>query len=150
MDSPTPSIPPSNSSLVEKIVSLVKRVWAIRFARFLFVGGINTLFGYLVYSAFILLNVHYALASFMSTIIGIVFNFFTTGNIVFRNKNPKLIVRFFGVYGITYLINLGFLKIFESIHMNMVLAGAILLLPMAVISYFLNRALVFRSGNPTT
>lgn len=150
MGDQTQASPPSNPSLFERIWALVKRVWSIRFARFLVVGGINTLFGYLVYSAFILLNIHYALASFMSTVIGIVFNFFTTGNIVFRNKNPKLILRFFGVYGITYLINLGFLKIFDSMHMNMVLAGAIVLLPMAVISYFLNRALVFRSGNPTT
>ena len=122
---------------------LVKKFWSVRFFRFLFVGGINTLFGYLVYSAFILLGLHFSIASFLSTVMGIVFNFFTTGNIVFRNKNPKLIIRFFGVYGVTYLINLGLLKIFDLMHMNMVLAGGIILLPMAVVSYFLNRTFVF-------
>jgi len=145
MDGDIKNKPPIKSIFFEKTLGQVKKIWSIRFVRFLVVGGINTLFGYLVYSGFILLNIHYALASLISTIIGIIFNFFTTGTIVFRNKNPKLIIRFFSVYGITYLINLGFLKVFSDLKMNMVLAGGILLLPMAVLSYFLNRVLVFRT-----
>lgn len=135
----------AKSPFITMIIEYVKKIWAIRFFRFLFVGGINTLFGYLVYSILILIGLHFALASFLSTLVGIIFNFFTTGNIVFKNKNPRLIFRFFGVYGITYLINVGCLKVFEILNVNMIVAGAILLLPIAIISYFLNRALVFKS-----
>jgi putative flippase GtrA len=132
-------------NLVKRLINFVKYFWSIRFIRFLFVGGINTLFGYGVYTGLILLHLHYALASLISTIAGIFFNFFTVGNFVFRNKDSKLVFRFFAVYGITYLINLGFLKVFNNMHMNMVLAGAILLLPISLISYTLNRLLVFRN-----
>jgi putative flippase GtrA len=134
----------SAKTLVERIFGLVKRFWSIRFVRFLFVGGINTLFGYLVFSVFILLQIHYAIASLLATIIGVLFNFFTTGKIVFRNNDPKLLIKFFGVYGIIYLINLLFLKIFDTYHVNMLIAGAILVFPVAILSYFLNKALVFR------
>ena len=134
-------------TFVERVLGLVKYLWSVRFIRFLFVGGINTLFGYLVFSAFILLQVHYAIALLLATILGILFNFFTTGRIVFRNNDPKLIIKFFGVYGITYLIGLLFLKIFDSYHVNLLIAGAILLLPNAMLSYLLNKVLVFRVKN---
>jgi putative flippase GtrA len=131
----------------ERVIGLVKKLWSVRFVRFLFVGGINTFFGYAVFSVFILLHIHYAFASLISTIIGVLFNFFTTGRIVFRNNDPKLILKFFGVYGIIYLINLLFLKVFDTYQVNMLIAGAILIFPIAILSYFLNKALVFRVKN---
>lgn len=136
--------PPQKVSFLKKLLGIVQYFWQIRFVRFLFVGGLNTVFGYLIYSALILINFHYSLALLLGTILGVIFNFFTTGNIVFRNKNPKLIFRFVLVYVVTYFINLGFLKIFDGLKMNMVVAGGILLLPMALISFLLNRIFVFR------
>jgi putative flippase GtrA len=134
----------SKTTLISRLKELIKRLWAIRFIRFLVVGGINTLFGYLMYAIFILLHVHYALASLLGTIMGIIFNFFTTGRIVFLNKELKLIFRFFLVYGITYLVKLFFLRIFDSYKIDMLTAGAVLLFPIALLSYSLNKTLVFR------
>ena len=77
-------------------------------------GGVNTAFGYGVFALFILLNRHFrvcspeaelVLAPLISQICGILFNFKTTGTIVFRNRNNRLILRFFAVYSITYLLN---------------------------------------------
>jgi putative flippase GtrA len=130
--------------LAKRFSGLVNKIWSIRFIRFLFVGGINTLFSYLVFSVFILLQFHYAIASFLATILGILFNFFTTGKIVFNNNDPKLLFRFFGVYGIIYLFNLLGLKIFNDYQVNLLIAGAILVFPSAILSYFLNKVLVFR------
>jgi len=131
-------------SIIERVSGFVKKIWSIRFFRFLFVGGINTLFGYFVFSVLILLQVHYSIASLLATILGVLFNYFTTGRIVFNNSDSKLLFKFFGVYGITYLINLLFLKIFDSCHVNMLIAGAILVFPSAILSYFLNKTFVFR------
>lgn len=140
------NLPYQNSSsggVFTRFTLLIKKIWSIRIFRFFLIGGLNTVFGFMVYSLLIILNLHYALASLCSTIIGIIFNFFTTGYIVFSNKNFSLIFRFIGVYGVVYLINLGFLKFFHYLQFNMVWAGAILLIPMAIISYFLNRQFVF-------
>jgi putative flippase GtrA len=113
---------------------------------FFLVGGINTLFGYSLYALLLYLQFHYALASLMATVVGILFNFKTTGVIVFKNNNNKLILKFISVYVVTYLLNVGFLKIFSVFNYNMYFAGAILLLPMALIAYTLQKNFVFRKG----
>ena len=134
----------SKETLKGRFINFVTRAWSIRFIRFLVVGGINTLFGYTIYSIFILLRTHYAIASLLSVICGVIFNFFTTGRIVFHNKNSSLIFRFFLVYGITYLVNLLALNRFNAANFNMLAAGAIMILPSAILSYFLNKKLVFK------
>ncbi len=135
-----------NVSLKEKLIDLIKTIWSIRFVRFLFVGGLNTLFSYVIYAILILLNVHYTLATLISTILGIIFNFFTTGSIVFRNRKLSLMLRFFLVYGFTYLVNILLLSFFETKQVDMLIAGAIVTLPVALLSYFLNAKLVFRES----
>ena len=135
-----------NLSIKDKLIDLIKTIWSIRFVRFLFVGGLNTLFSYVIYAILILLNVHYTLATLISTVLGIIFNFFTTGSIVFRNRKLSLMLRFFLVYGFTYLVNILLLSFFETKQVDMLIAGAIVTLPVALLSYFLNAKLVFRES----
>jgi putative flippase GtrA len=89
------------------------------------------------------LNVHYSLSLLIGHILGILFNFNTTARIVFNSKDYRLLIRFFAVYGTTYVINLGALRIFKSINFNMIFAQMIMILPMALLSFFLNKKLVF-------
>jgi putative flippase GtrA len=109
------------------------------------IGGINTLFGYTIFALFILLGLHYTLATLLSTICGIFFNFKTTGTIVFKNKDNRLIFRFFGIYLIAYLLTIGLLKVFSLFGIGNLIAGAIIVLPVALFSYFLNKKFVFRT-----
>lgn len=138
---------PLKETLAKRVINFIKYAWSIRFIRFLVVGGINTLFGYTIYSIFILLQIHYAIASLSAMICGVIFNFFTTGRIVFRNRNTSLIFRFFLVYGITYLVNLLVLNRFDAAGFNMLAAGAITVFPAAILSYLLNKKLVFLKNN---
>ena len=122
---------------------IIRRGLECRFLRFLLVGGLNTLFGYAVYAVLILLHVHYAVAAFVGTVLGVLFNFKTTGILVFGTRDNRLIFRFVGVYVITYILNVSCLRAFAAFDVNMLLAGAILILPLAVVSYSLNKYLVF-------
>ncbi len=116
-----------------------------RFVKFLFVGVINTVFGYSVFALFNFLGFHYSLSTFLATVLGILFNFKTTGCLVFKNADNKLIFRFLLVYGFTYLLTVLFLGAFERINMdNMYLNYAILLPFNALISYFLMKKFVFK------
>lgn len=115
-----------------------------KFIRFLVVGGINAAFGYLVFAILIFLNFHYSLAVLLSTVLGVLFNFRTTGRLVFRSADNNLIFRFFGVYTIIYILNTGALKVFRYYAFDMYLAGFLLLPPMAVIAFVLNRGFVFK------
>jgi len=134
---------PKKETFTVCLLELIQKAWKIRLLRFLVVGVINTLFSYIIYAILILLRVHYSWALLISTVLGIIFNFFTTGRIVFNNKDNKLILRFFVVYGFTYFVNLLGLRGFEILEVDMLLAGAIMTLPVALLSYVLNRKFVF-------
>ena len=114
------------------------------------VGGVNTAFGYTVFAVFILLGLHYVLAALLGQICGILFNFKTTGTIVFKNKDNRLIFRFFGVYLFTYLLNIGLLKVFDFYGVGSLVAGAIIILPIAFISFLLSRRFVFNASDKNT
>ena len=114
-----------------------------RFVRFLFIGAINTGFGYAVFSLFLFLGFHYAVASLLATIVGVLFNFLTTGRFVFNNRDHSLLGKFFLVYAVVYGCNVGALKILDALAVNLYLAGALLLLPLALLSYILNKTFVF-------
>ena len=133
-----------------KLVNLIKKH---KFARFLLVGAINTLFGYFLYGSLILIGLNYKYAVLLATILGVLFNFQTTGRLVFGSKNNKLIFRFVLVYVATFLLNVEALRFVDGMNINieqktkMLIAGAILVLPMAVISFVLMKLFVFREGS---
>jgi len=115
-----------------------------RFVRFLLVGGLNTAFGYGVFVACLWLGMHYAIAGAISTVLGILFNFKSTGNLVFRSKGNRNLPRFVAVYAIIYLVNTLSLGVMLRFGIHEWLGGLILLVPSAILSYVLNRHFVFR------
>jgi putative flippase GtrA len=54
-----------------------------------------------------------------------------------------LIFRFFIVYLVTYLITIGLLKIFHIHNIGSLVAGAIIIIPIALLAFFLNKKFVF-------
>jgi putative flippase GtrA len=136
-----------NSSPVQKLVKFIKKH---TFIRFLLVGVLNTLFGYLLYASLILIGLKYLLAFSISYVAGVLFNFQTIGKLVFKNKNNKLLFRFVGVYVVLYLLNAEGLRIADALNINieyktkMLIASAILVVPMAMVSFVLNKIFVFR------
>ena len=120
--------------------SLFKYTWL----RFLLVGVLNTLVGYGLFSFFIFLDLHYSIAVLYSTILGVLFNYKSIGKLVFNTHNNDRIYHFIGVYIFLYLLNVASLWGLSSIGLeNMYVAGAILLAPLAIISYALNKSFVF-------
>ena len=114
-----------------------------QFGRYIAVGILNTAVGFGVYSTLIFIGLHYAVASLLGTILGVLFNFFTTGRIVFRNSDNSRLLVFFMVYGIVYGFNLVGLTILDLLHVNLYLAGLVMVPPAAILAYILNRRFVF-------
>jgi putative flippase GtrA len=123
-----------------------------QFLRFLLVGILNTIFGFSIFAIFVQLGLDDKSAVLFSMILGVLFNFKTTGSFVFANKNNKLLLRFICVYAVIFLLNVGGLSILKSIPLNLALdpktkttiAGGILVLPLAIVSFVLNKLFVFR------
>ena len=129
---------------MEFIINTVKKLWESRFIRFLFIGGLNTLFGYGVFSLMIYLGLHYTLSALLSTIAGIIFNFHTVGSIVFNDRRYSLLARFILVYFIGYGLNVFGIHFLMKYFNNEYISAAILVMPLAVIMFSLHRKFVFR------
>jgi putative flippase GtrA len=115
----------------------------LQFIKFLFVGFINSLFGYGCFALFLYMGLHYTLALLLATIYGVIFNFKSTGVLVFASHNNRLIFRFVGFYTIIYFINVVGIKAFNYVGVTPYISAAILILPVALISYLFNRRFVF-------
>lgn len=133
-----------NQVLEPNRFSGARRALEGRFVRFLLVGVLNTIFGYSIFAVLVLIGVHYAIAAFVSTVFGVLFNFKTTGRFVFSSRDNNMLIRFVGVYAISYVVGVLLLRASVAHSINVLIASAVLMLPMAFFSYTLNRLFVFR------
>jgi len=116
-----------------------------RFSRFLAVGVLNTVFGYTLYALLLYAGLHYSAALLLATVAGVLFNFRSTGRLVFKSRDDSLLWRFMAVYLASYLLNIGCLRLLHVAGVGPYLAQGLLLPPMTVLTFALNRAFVFRS-----
>jgi putative flippase GtrA len=116
----------------------------IRFVRFLAVGALNTLFGYSVFASAIWLGVHFTLAAAIATVLGTLFNFKTTGVLVFGSGTNSRFVRFLLVYAVIYGVNVAGVGLLLYAGANTYISGLLMVLPLALLSYFLNSQYVFK------
>jgi len=116
--------------------------------RFLVAGIINTLFGFIIGILFLsILPFHYTLTIFLSTVLSVCFNYFTSSTYVFKKINSKkTITRYFLVYLLTYLINMIFISILiKQFSMSDILAFALCSPAIIVLTYFLQKNVVFQN-----
>ena len=114
------------------------------FSKYVVVGGVNTVFGYGIFALLIYLGLVYPVALFIATILGVAFNFKSTGILVFQSYDNSLIFRFVAVYFLIYFINLIGLKILSEEGLGMYYAAGIMLPIMALVGFIANNKLVFR------
>jgi len=115
--------------------------------RFLFVGVLNTIFGYAVYALFIYLKMHYFLAQLLSSVLAITHSYLWNKYFTFRSpgRSASEIIRFVSVYAVSYLLNMGILFVsIEFFKWNAYFAGFICLFVTTVISYVGHKNISFR------
>jgi putative flippase GtrA len=116
-----------------------------RFLRFLLVGGLNTVFGYGLFALFTWMGMPYPVAIALATVLGVLFNYQTTGRLVFDGPGHGRLWRFIGVYVLVYLANVAAVAALLRTGMNVYVANAAAMLPLVAASYLLQRSFVFRS-----
>lgn len=114
-----------------------------KFFKFLFVGAINTLFSYFLYALFVSIGMRANIALFFQYIIGVLWNFKTTGTIVFKNHNNRLIFKFVACYVFTFVLNSILLAFLVKV-MNDYISQALLIMPIALISFIIMKVWVFK------
>jgi putative flippase GtrA len=114
-----------------------------QFLRFLFVGILNTIFGYSTFAFFFYCGFTYVIAALLSTCLGILFNFRTLSKFVFNHTDKSLFWRFLLVYAITYFLGIAIIKMGTYFLQNIYIIGAIGTPFTAITAYLLNKHLVF-------
>lgn len=114
-----------------------------QFLHFLLVGGINTVFGFAAFSALVWIGLQYPWAIAISTVAGILFNFQTIGRVVFGDAALHRLSRFVGVYMVLYLLNVLGVAALTMLHLNVYVANALVVGPIAILGYILQKRFVF-------
>ncbi len=138
-----------------------------KFIKFLFVGALNTLFGYSLYALCLFTFTHlphtpYIIATIkkfvgflnlnketlsltIQWVVGVLWNFQTTGKIVFKNKDNGLLFKFLLTYIVSYLVNKTLLEMLLHYGFNGYIAQAIIVLPVAIFSFIMLKTFVFKA-----
>jgi putative flippase GtrA len=124
--------------------NLLRSASVRKFIRFLFVGGINTVVGYGLFAVLVYAGLQPELALAIATVLGVLFNYLTTGALVFQNRDHSRILRFIAVYGVIYLLNAGALRSLLYAGLSPLLAQLFLVPVVAVATFFALRSFVFR------
>lgn len=121
-----------------------KNVLTGKFAKFLLVGGLNTMLNYGIYALLIYLGLSYSLATTVAFVAGLVINFKTQGRFVFNySSNRPFFVYVASWLGI-YAVNLWLLSLLIAQGVDSYLAGALMIPPIAVLSFVVLKFVVFR------
>jgi putative flippase GtrA len=118
------------------------------FLRYLAVGGLNTVFGYLTYAVLEVAGAPLWLAVAGSTILAFLFNFFTYGGLVFGNMSYRVFPRFLAFYASLGGLNFLLLRSLTWGGFGPLSAQALLLPVLAVGGFAGMRIFVFRRAKP--
>lgn len=136
----------SNRTAVASLIALARKALALRPVRFVLVGGLNTLFGYGLFAAFYLASHHRQISLVAATVVGMVFNFFTTGRLVFANRSGRAAIPFAVGYAAILGLNMALLELLARAGLPTLEAQAVALPIMVAVSYVLNRHVIFASA----
>lgn len=115
-----------------------------KFLRFILIGILNTVFGVGVYCLMIFIGLPYFIATLISNVLGVLFNFKTTGKFVFENNDNSLIFRFTLCYLFIYVINTGVVKLMLLSGLDEYWAGISATPIVAICSFFMLKRFVYR------
>ena len=125
-------------------ILLSDRATLAQFGRFLAVGLLNSGFGYLVFALAILAGISPMPSLVLTYLLGVPFNFVTTGKLVFHHRGYASLGRFVVAYGVIYIVNVAAYHLIAAAGARPLVAQAICLPVMVVMAFILFKLHVFR------
>jgi putative flippase GtrA len=114
-----------------------------RIFKYYLAGGLNTLFSYCLFAIFLYIGFAYWASVVCCYAIGLFINFKTIKFIAFNDSSRQSLRNFFIIYMGTCLINILSLKGLMTLGVNPYLAAWLVVLPLSLLGYFLNKKFVF-------
>lgn len=114
-----------------------------QFVRFLAVGSLNFAFYYSIFTALHLLDLSPTQCVVIATVVAVLFNFVTTGRMVFGNGRARLLPRFIAVYAVQMILNIASLRVLIGAGVPVLAAEALVIGVLAVLTFFALKRFVF-------
>jgi len=112
--------------------------------KFVLIGILNTLVGYILFSIFFYIIDNYFIALFIAYILGVLFNFKTYSKYVFTNSDKQIFINFILIYMGIFLFNNFILYIVnELFNINYYISQFVAIIIVTPILYILNVRYVF-------
>jgi putative flippase GtrA len=124
------------------LLSPARQREALLILRFGLAGLLNTGFGYMCFAILILIGAGPTMALVLATAAGVAFNFQTSRRLVFGT--PGNVLRFGAVYAGVFALNWLALNGLIRLGAQPLVGQALLILPVAALSFLVQRILVFR------
>lgn len=121
----------------------MRKMWRRRGLRFLMVGTFNTAACYAVYFLLLRTGLPYQLANLGALLFGILFSFRTNANLVFGKTGMRRLPAFLLTWAALYAVNLLLIAGMMQLGLGAYLAGAVALVPITVLSFFVQKLFVF-------
>ena len=124
--------------MIQFVKKILQDPTARQFVRFVFVGMVNTLFGFTVYALLIWIGLPPQPALAISFVCGVIWNFFTHARFVFYNQNKLSRLPYYVLsYVIVYLFNAFSLQALLNAGLPPIVAQALLTPCAAILSFTL-------------
>ncbi|QMV12977.1 GtrA family protein [Vibrio spartinae] len=121
-----------------------KEFFQFEFIKYLFIGLVNTIFGYSVYSIFIYIGLNYSIALMMATTIGVIFNYNTYRSFLFNKRGErKAFIKFLSGYVMVYFVNLLLLG-YLNLLFNEYISQMICIPPVVIFNWIIFKYWVFK------
>ncbi len=113
--------------------------------KFLTVGSLNTVFSYAVYSTLLFTGLPYLLALLIANILGVLFNYFSYGHIVFSKHQAWLVFfKFIIMYTFIFILNaLGLSALVTYFQVSPYVGQVLCIIPSVMVSWLLMHYWVF-------
>lgn len=124
-------------------INKIYQIFSIKIVRFLFVGGVNTLISFLIFSSLYFFGLHYFIASLLTLIAGMFISFNTHKKFTFISSSREYEnYAFIAIF--IYIVSNYFLYLADVSNVNIYLAYFAILLPCAIINFLLLKRFVFK------
>lgn len=155
-DAENPGVKPTSATRMSgRFLSLVEAIRESEKFRFLIIGGINTLFGYSVFTLLEVVagdHIGYLISLFVSYVFGTILAFVLHRRYTFRATGPGNVVadffRFASIYVVSLVINVVALPLLvEVVGLEPVAGQSLVVVVTTLISYFGHKYFSFRRSN---
>ena len=128
------------------ILTEINKLSKHQVVKFLGTGLLNTVFGYSIYATLVYVGIPYLAALLISTSIGVIFNFFSFGRIVFYARSGLLVFgKFVTCYGAVFFFNAFSLDMLVvNLKMSPYVAQVLCIIPSVIMSWILLKYWVYK------